>query len=171
MGHIIKTGVCPKVTPEPNFDMGFFSGQWNAIYETLQLKECLRYDFIYNAGTSKHELKIKNPLLTLTGTLKVKDTNLPANMTLKFPIIPKSVLTVVTTDNVTYAGIFDCYDFIYNLTQFHRQSVTFLARAVSLSQTIVDTMNATFNSFPGVCNVAGMPPDSMTMTTTIIIYF
>ena len=81
-----------------------------------------------------------------TGELEVKDNDVPAKMTVKFPlnVLPgDAVFKVFMTDYEQYAGIFTCQ----KLPVSHRQSATILSRTKDMDKAYVDKIRSRLQSF------------------------
>lgn len=80
-----------------------------------------------------------------TGELEVKDVDIPAKMTVKFPlnVLPGDAsFKIFMTDYEQYAGIFTCQ----KLPVSHRQSATILSRTKDLDKAYVDKIRSRLQS-------------------------
>lgn len=80
-----------------------------------------------------------------TGELEVKDTDVPAKMTVKFPlnILPgDAIFKVFMTDYENYGAIFSCQ----KLPGSHRQSATILSRTKDMDKAYVDKIRTRLQS-------------------------
>lgn len=124
-----------------------FLGIWYAVQKTTTASTCIIYNITesdepgeYNIEqVSQHFALGLTPLkhaYSYTGTLKVIDRDLPAKMSVKYPlsVAGSSKFTVFGTDYTTYAGIFTCQKLAFS----HRQSATILSRSKTLDKIYVD---------------------------------
>lgn len=133
-----------------------FLGVWYAIQKTSTASECVIYnisqvepgqyliqqlsqDYLIGLAPVSHRY-------SYTGELEVKDSDVPAKMTVRFPlnVLPGDALfKVFMTDYDNYAGIFSCQ----KLPVAHRQSATILSRTKDMDKAYVDKIRARLNSY------------------------
>lgn len=81
-----------------------------------------------------------------TGELEVKDSDVPAKMSVKFPlnVLPgEALFKIFMTDYTSYAGIFSCQ----KLPVGHRQSATILSRSKDMDKAYIDKIRTRLNSY------------------------
>jgi apolipoprotein D and lipocalin family protein len=133
-----------------------FLGIWYAIQKTSTASECVIYnisqvepgqyliqqlsqDYLIGLAPVSHRY-------SYTGELEVKDNDVPAKMTVRFPlnVLPGDALfKVFMTDYNNYAGIFSCQ----KLPVAHRQSATILSRTKDMDRAYVDKIRTRLNSY------------------------
>lgn len=133
-----------------------FLGVWYAIQKTSTASECIIYnisqvepgqyliqqlsqDYLIGLAPVSHRY-------SYTGELEVKDSDVPAKMTVKFPlnVLPgDAIFKVFMTDYEHYAGIFSCQ----KLPVSHRQSATILSRSKDMDRAYVDKIRTRLNSY------------------------
>jgi apolipoprotein D and lipocalin family protein len=133
-----------------------FLGIWYAIQKTSTASECVIYnisqvepgqyliqqlsqDYLIGLAPVSHRY-------SYTGELEVKDNDVPAKMTVRFPlnILPgDAMFKVFMTDYQQYAGIFSCQ----KLPVAHRQSATILSRTKDLDKAYIDKIRTRLNSY------------------------
>ena len=95
--HKYRSGNCPRAEPVKDFDMQKFLGIWYAVQKTATSSECVIYNITNGnePGLYKVQQISQNYLLGLvslrhkysyTGDLEVKDMDVPAKMTVRFPL-------------------------------------------------------------------------------------
>lgn len=154
--HKYKSGECPQVEPMQGFDMKKFVGVWYAIQKTSTASECVIYNISQvEPGQYLIQQLSQDYLIGLapvahrysyTGELEVKDNDVPAKMTVKFPlnVLPgDAIFKIFMTDYEHYAGIFTCQ----KLPVAHRQSATILSRTKDMDKAYVDKIRARLQSF------------------------
>lgn len=132
-----------------------FLGVWFAIQKTSTASECVIYNISQvEPGQYLIQQLSQDYLIGLapvahrysyTGELEVKDIDVPAKMTVKFPlnILPgDAMFKVFMTDYEHYAGIFTCQ----KLPVAHRQSATILSRTKDLDKAYVDKIRTRLSS-------------------------
>uniref|UniRef100_A0A336L2W5 CSON004009 protein n=1 Tax=Culicoides sonorensis TaxID=179676 RepID=A0A336L2W5_CULSO len=151
-----------------------FLGIWYAIQKTTTASTCIIYNITESdepgefniEQVSQHFALGLTPLkheYSYTGTLRVVDKDLPAKMSVKYPlsVAGSSKFTVFATDYTTYAGIFTCQKLAFS----HRQSATILSRTKTLDKIYVDKLRnklASYNVDPfdmSIINQTGCPKD------------
>jgi len=155
-GHTYKSGECPQVEPMQSFDMKKFLGVWYAIQKTSTASECVIYNISQvEPGQYLIQQLSQDYLIGLapvahrysyTGELEVKDTDVPAKMTVKFPlnVLPgDAIFKIFMTDYEQYAGIFTCQ----KLPVAHRQSATILSRTKDMDKAYVDKIRSRLQGF------------------------
>jgi len=138
------------------FDMRKFLGVWYAIQKTSTASECVIYNISQvEPGQYLIQQLSQDYLLGLapvahrysyTGELEVKDNDIPAKMTVKFPlnVLPgDAMFKVFMTDYENYAGIFSCQ----KLPISHRQSATILSRTKDMDKAYVDKIRSRLQSY------------------------
>ncbi|ETN61485.1 apolipoprotein D [Anopheles darlingi] len=178
-GHTYKTGECPTVEPMSGFQMkqseerdgavttltrqssSSFLGIWYVIQKTGTASTCVIYNITKNVETPDEyfieQVSQKAPLslapikheYSYTGKLTVTDRDVPARMTVRFPlskyrrpavldgvasVAGSAKFVVFMTDYDTYAGVFSCQKIPFG----HRQSATLLSRTRDLDKIYVD---------------------------------
>lgn len=129
---------------------------WFAIQKTSTASECVIYnisqvepgqyviqqlsqDYLIGLAPVSHRY-------SYTGELEVKDSDVPAKMTVKFPlnILPgDAIFKVFMTDYEHYGAIFSCQ----KLPGSHRQSATILSRTKDLDKAYVDKIRTRLQSY------------------------
>jgi len=154
--HTYKSGECPQVEPMQGFDVKKFLGVWYAIQKTSTASECVIYNISQvEPGQYLIQQLSQDYLIGLapvahrysyTGELEVKDNDVPAKMTVKFPlnVLPgDAIFKIFMTDYDHYAGIFTCQ----KLPVAHRQSATILSRTKDMDRAYVDKIRARLQSY------------------------
>lgn len=149
--HTYHLGGCPTVEPMPEFDMSKFLGKWYVIQKTSTGSRCVYYNFTSEGepGQYKVEQISEHPVLGLasvdnnyhyTGKLKVGSPDVPAKMTVRFPLSVAGTASYVVfmTDYSKYAGIFTCQ----KLAFANRLSATILSRTKTLDKIYVDKIRS-----------------------------
>lgn len=129
---------------------------WYAIQKTSTASECVIYNISQvEPGQYLIQQLSQDYLLGLapvahrysyTGELEVKDSDIPAKMTVKFPlnVLPgDAMFKVFMTDYENYAGIFSCQ----KLPISHRQSATILSRNKDMDKAYVDKIRSRLQSY------------------------
>lgn len=124
-----------------------FLGIWYAVQKTSTASTCIIYNITRGEEpgeykidqTSQHFALGLTPLkhdYSYTGDLIVKDADVPAKLTVRFPlsVAGSSSFTIFMSDYNTFAGIFSCQ----KLTFAHRRSATILSRTRTLDKIYVD---------------------------------
>lgn len=151
-GHTYKTGDCPTVEPMSGFSMKQFLGIWYVIQKTGTASSCVVYNITKNQDTPDEyfieQISQKAPLsitpikheYSYTGKLTVTDRDVPARMTVRFPlsVAGSAKFVVFMTDYETYAGVFSCQKIPFG----HRQSATLLSRTRDLDKIYVDKIRS-----------------------------
>uniref|UniRef100_A0A182QI57 Apolipoprotein D n=1 Tax=Anopheles farauti TaxID=69004 RepID=A0A182QI57_9DIPT len=175
-GHTYKTGDCPTVEPMSGFSMKQFLGVWYVIQKTGTASTCVIYNITKSPDTPDEyfieQISQKAPLsiapikheYSYTGKLTVTDRDVPARMTVRFPlsVAGSAKFVVFMTDYDTYAGVFSCQKIPFG----HRQSATLLSRTRDLDKIFVDKIRARLSSYAvdpfalSIVNQTGCPePD------------
>lgn len=133
-----------------------FLGIWYAIQKTSTASECVIYNISQvEPGQYLIQQLSQDYLLGLapvshrysyTGELEVKDNDVPAKMTVRFPlnVLPgDAIFKVFMTDYNNYAGIFSCQ----KLPISHRQSATILSRTKDMDRAYIDKIRTRLNNY------------------------
>ncbi|XP_055631845.1 apolipoprotein D-like isoform X2 [Toxorhynchites rutilus septentrionalis] len=147
--HTYKTGECPSVEPASDFNMKQFLGIWYVIQKTGTASTCVLYNITKGDEPGEYDieqLSQKAPLsvapikheYSYTGKLTVTDKDVPARMTVRFPlsVAGSAKFVVFMTDYDTFAGVFSCQKIPFG----HRQSATILSRTRDLDKIYVDKL-------------------------------
>lgn len=173
-GHTYKTGECPPVEPMNDFDMKKFLGVWYVIQKTGTASTCVIYNITKGEDPGEYaieQLSQRAPLsigpfkheYSYTGKLTVTDRDVPARMTVRFPlsVAGTAKFVVFMSDFNTYAGVFSCQ----KIPLGHRQSSTILSRTRDLDKIYVDKIRnrlAGFSVDPfdlSIINQTGCPKE------------
>uniref|UniRef100_A0A2M4ABX3 Apolipoprotein D n=2 Tax=Anopheles triannulatus TaxID=58253 RepID=A0A2M4ABX3_9DIPT len=174
-GHTYKTGDCPSVEPMNGFQMKQFLGIWYVIQKTGTAATCVIYNITKNVETPDEyfiEQVSQKAALSLapikheysyTGKLTVTDRDVPARMTVRFPlsVAGSAKFVVFMTDYDTYAGVFSCQKIPFG----HRQSATLLSRTRDLDKIYVDKIRSRLSGFSvdpfdlSIVNQTGCPKE------------
>lgn len=173
-GHTYKTGECPPVEPMSDFDMQKFLGVWYVIQKTGTASTCVIYNITKGEDPGEYaieQLSQRAPLsigpfkheYSYTGKLTVTDRDVPARMTVRFPlsVAGTAKFVVFMSDFNTYAGVFSCQ----KIPLGHRQSSTILSRTRDLDKIYVDKIRnrlAGFSVDPfdlSIINQTGCPKE------------
>jgi apolipoprotein D and lipocalin family protein len=133
-----------------------FLGVWYAIQKTSTASECVIYNISQvEPGQYLIQQLSQDYLLGLapvshrysyTGELDVKDNDVPAKMSVRFPlnVLPgEAIFKIFMTDYNNYAGIFSCQ----KLPIGHRQSATILSRTKDMDRAYIDKIRTRMNSY------------------------
>ncbi|KFB47516.1 AGAP011478-PA-like protein [Anopheles sinensis] len=129
-----------------------FLGIWYVIQKTGTASSCVVYNITKNQDTPDEyfieQISQKAPLsitpikheYSYTGKLTVTDRDVPARMTVRFPlsVAGSAKFVVFMTDYETYAGVFSCQKIPFG----HRQSATLLSRTRDLDKIYVDKIRS-----------------------------
>lgn len=99
----------------------------------------LSQDYLLGLAPTSHRY-------SYTGELDVKDNDVPAKMTVRFPlnVLPgEAIFKIFMTDYNNYAGIFSCQ----KLPVGHRQSATILSRTKDMDKAYVEKIRTRLNSY------------------------
>lgn len=173
-GHTYKTGECPPVEPMSDFDMKKFLGVWYVIQKTGTASTCVIYNITKGEDPGEYaieQLSQRAPLsigpfkheYSYTGKLTVIDRDVPARMTVRFPlsVAGSAKFVVFMSDFNTYAGVFSCQ----KIPLGHRQSSTILSRTRDLDKIYVDKIRNRLASFSvdpfdlSIINQTGCPKE------------
>lgn len=173
-GHTYKTGECPPVEPMSDFDMKKFLGVWYVIQKTGTASTCVIYNITKGEDPGEYaieQLSQRAPLsigpfkheYSYTGKLTVTDRDVPARMTVRFPlsVAGSAKFVVFMSDFNTYAGVFSCQ----KIPLGHRQSSTILSRTRDLDKIYVDKIRNRLASFSvdpfdlSIINQTGCPKE------------
>lgn len=173
-GHTYKTGECPPVEPMSDFDMKKFLGVWYVIQKTGTASTCVIYNITKGEDPGEYaieQLSQRAPLsigpfkheYSYTGKLTVTDRDVPARMTVRFPlsVAGTAKFVVFMSDFNTYAGVFSCQ----KIPLGHRQSSTILSRTRDLDKIYVDKIRNRLASFSvdpfdlSIINQTGCPKE------------
>lgn len=173
-GHTYKTGECPPVEPMSDFDMKKFLGVWYVIQKTGTASTCVIYNITKGEDPGEYaieQLSQRAPLsigpfkheYSYTGKLTVTDRDVPARMTVRFPlsVAGSAKFVVFMSDFTTYAGVFSCQ----KIPLGHRQSATILSRTRDLDKIYVDKIRNRLASFSvdpfdlSIINQTGCPKE------------
>lgn len=173
-GHTYKTGECPPVEPMSDFDMKKFLGVWYVIQKTGTASTCVIYNITKGEDPGEYaieQLSQRAPLsigpfkheYSYTGKLTVTDRDVPARMTVRFPlsVAGSAKFVVIMSDFNTYAGVFSCQ----KIPLGHRQSATILSRTRDLDKIYVDKIRNRLASFSvdpfdlSIINQTGCPKE------------
>ena len=129
---------------------------WYAIQKTSTASECVIYNISQvEPGQYLIQQLSQDYLIGLapvahrysyTGELEVKDSDIPAKMTVKFPlnVLPgDAMFKIFMTDYENYAGIFTCQ----KLPVAHRQSATILSRTKDMDKAYIDKIRSRLNGY------------------------
>lgn len=173
-GHTYKTGECPTVEPMSGFNMQQFLGVWYVIQKTGTASNCVIYNITKGEEPGEYaieQVSQKAPLsitpikheYSYTGRLTVTDRDVPARMTVRFPlsVAGSAKFVIFMTDYETYGGVFSCQKIPFG----HRQSATILSRTRDLDKIYVDKIRnrlAGFSVDPfdlSIINQTGCPKE------------
>lgn len=173
-GHTYKTGECPPVEPMSDFEMKKFLGVWYVIQKTGTASTCVIYNITKGEDPGEYaieQLSQRAPLsvgpfkheYSYTGKLTVTDRDVPARMTVRFPlsVAGSAKFVVFMSDFNTYAGVFSCQ----KIPLGHRQSSTILSRTRDLDKIYVDKIRNRLASFSvdpfdlSIINQTGCPKE------------
>ncbi|XP_058065377.1 apolipoprotein D-like [Anopheles bellator] len=173
--HTYKTGDCPSVEPMSDFRMKQFLGIWYVIQKTGTASSCVIYNITKNVETPDEyfieQISQRAPLsidpikheYSYTGKLTVTDRDVPARMTVRFPlsVAGSAKFVVFMSDFDTYAGVFSCQKIPFG----HRQSATLLSRTRDLDKIYVDKIRSRLGSYAvdpfdlSIVNQTGCPKE------------
>lgn len=155
-GHTYKTGECPTVEPMNGFSMQQFLGVWYVIQKTGTSSSCVIYNITKTDEPGEYDIEQvsqRNPLsvgplkheYSYTGKLTVTDKDVPARMTVRFPlsVAGSAKFVVFMSDYSTFGGVYSCQKIPFG----HRQSATILSRTRDLDKIYVDKIRNRLSSF------------------------
>ncbi|XP_055599275.1 apolipoprotein D-like [Uranotaenia lowii] len=173
-GHTYKTGECPSVEPMAGFSMQQFLGVWYVIQKTGTASSCVIYNITKAEEPNEYDIEQvsqRAPLsitpikheFSYTGKLTVTDRDVPARMTVRFPlsVAGSAKFVVFMSDYSTFAGVFSCQKIPFG----HRQSATILSRTRDLDKIYVDKIRNRLASFSvdpfdlSIINQTGCPKE------------
>lgn len=173
-GHTYKTGECPTVEPMSGFNMQQFLGVWYVIQKTSTASNCVIYNITKTDEPGEYaieQVSQKAPLsitpikheYSYTGKLTVTDKDVPARMTVRFPlsVAGSAKFVIFMTDYDTFAGVYSCQKIPFG----HRQSATILSRSRDLDKIYVDKIRNRLASFSvdpfdlSIINQTGCPKE------------
>lgn len=99
----------------------------------------LSQDYLLGLAPTSHRY-------SYTGELDVKDNDVPAKMSVRFPlnVLPgEAIFKIFMTDYNNYAGIFSCQ----KLPVGHRQSATILSRTKDMDRAYIEKIRTRLNSY------------------------
>uniref|UniRef100_A0A182LVL2 Lipocalin/cytosolic fatty-acid binding domain-containing protein n=1 Tax=Anopheles culicifacies TaxID=139723 RepID=A0A182LVL2_9DIPT len=172
--HIVPATETMKPNPE-DLRRSKFLGIWYVIQKTGTASSCVIYNITKNADTPDEyfieQISQKAPLsitpikheYSYTGKLTVTDRDVPARMTVRFPLslAGSAKFVVFMTDYDTYAGVFSCQKIPFG----HRQSATLLSRTRDLDKIFVDKIRTRLSSYSvdpfdlSIVNQTGCPKE------------
>ncbi|XP_055529392.1 apolipoprotein D-like isoform X1 [Wyeomyia smithii] len=174
LAHTYKTGECPTVEPMSGFNMQQFLGVWYVIQKTGTASTCVLYNITKSDEPGEYNIEQvsqKAPLsvapikheYSYTGTLTATDKDIPARMTVRFPlsVAGSAKFIVFMTDYDTFGAVFSCQKIPFG----HRQSATILSRTRDLDKIYVDKIRnrlAGFSVDPfdlSIINQTGCPKE------------
>lgn len=173
-GHTYKTGECPTVEPMSGFEMQKFLGVWYVIQKTGTASTCVIYNITKSDEPGEYAIEQLSQKAALsiapisheysyTGTLTVTDRDVPARMTVRFPlsVAGSAKFVVFMSDYNTFAGVFSCQKIPFG----HRQSATILSRTRDLDKIYVDKIRNRLSGFSvdpfdlSIVNQTGCPKE------------
>lgn len=173
-GHTYKTGECPSVEPMAGFSMQQFLGIWYVIQKTGTASSCVIYNITKSEEPNEYDIEQvsqRAPLsitpikheFSYTGKLTVTDKDVPARMTVRFPlsVAGTAKFVIFMSDYSTFAGVYSCQKIPFG----HRQSATILSRTRDLDKIYVDKIRNRLASFSvdpfdlSIINQSGCPKE------------
>lgn len=149
--HSLGLGSCPKVPAITNFQTKQFMGTWYVIEIFGRQTKCMTLTFKQASDTSLTVTEGMEFYLldkvnidyahTNTGTLNVKDSSNPAQMTVKWPdnIVGSATFSVVDTDYESYGLIVECQ----KLWLASRTNAAILSRTPTLAPELITKLKGT----------------------------
>ncbi|CAL4150801.1 unnamed protein product, partial [Meganyctiphanes norvegica] len=148
--HSIDMGSCPRITPQPDFDLQRFTGTWYVIEVFGRQSKCFTLTFNQVTDQTLTVTEAKEFYLidklnmdyahTNTGTLTIEDPSMSAKMRVRWPdnIAGSATFTIMDTDYDNYALFAECQ----KLFLISRSNAAILSRNNTLDPAIIEQLKS-----------------------------
>ncbi|CAL4150797.1 unnamed protein product, partial [Meganyctiphanes norvegica] len=144
--HSIDMGSCPRIPPQPDFDLQRFMGTWYVIEVFGRQSKCFTLTFNQVTDQTLTVTEAKEFYLidklnmdyahTNTGTLTIEDPAISARMRVRWPdnIAGSATFTIMDTDYDNYAIFAECQ----KLFLISRSNAAILSRNSTLDPAVIE---------------------------------